>query len=86
MLLEEAVQGAGGKLEKPEIFRGATDASFYRIRGLPAIGFSAIANTPSLAHDHNEVRGRFIIMRMSIRNTESASDHIASSCFHLFSG
>ncbi|KAL2928283.1 O-fucosyltransferase 23 [Bienertia sinuspersici] len=54
VLLEEAVQNAGGELEKPDIFCGATDASFFRQRGLPAIGFSPIANTQSLAHNHNE--------------------------------
>ncbi|KNA12601.1 hypothetical protein SOVF_124420 [Spinacia oleracea] len=54
VLLEEAVLNAGGKLEKPDIFRGATDASFFRQRGFPAVGFSPIANTPGLAHDHNE--------------------------------
>ncbi|KAL2928282.1 Aminoacylase-1 [Bienertia sinuspersici] len=53
-LFEEAVQNAGGKLEIPEILLGSTDASFFRQRGLPAIGFSAIANTPDRVHDHNE--------------------------------
>ncbi|KNA12602.1 hypothetical protein SOVF_124430 [Spinacia oleracea] len=53
-LFEEAIQNVGGILEKPEILLGATDASFFRQRGLPAIGFSAIANTPDRVHDHNE--------------------------------
>ncbi|XP_074313155.1 uncharacterized protein LOC141648403 [Silene latifolia] len=53
-ILEEAVLNAGGKLEKPEIFLGSTDARFFRQQGLPAIGFSPIANTPPLFHDHNE--------------------------------
>ncbi|KAL2928287.1 Aminoacylase-1 [Bienertia sinuspersici] len=53
-LLEEAVQGAGGELEKPEIFPASTDARYFRRQGLPAIGFSPMANTPILLHDHNE--------------------------------
>ncbi|XP_074286327.1 uncharacterized protein LOC141611638 isoform X2 [Silene latifolia] len=55
MLLEEAIHDGGGKLEKPDIFPGGTDANFFRQQGIPAIGFSPIANTPSLAHGHNEV-------------------------------
>ncbi|PIN15718.1 Aminoacylase ACY1 [Handroanthus impetiginosus] len=53
-LLEEAVKKANGKLGKPEIFPASTDARFFRERGLPAIGFSPMANTPILLHDHNE--------------------------------
>ncbi|KAH9621024.1 hypothetical protein KSS87_005307, partial [Heliosperma pusillum] len=53
-LLEEAILNAGGKLEKPEIFFGSTDARFFRQQGFPAIGFSPISNTPPLFHDHNE--------------------------------
>ncbi|XP_062176656.1 uncharacterized protein LOC133881677 isoform X2 [Alnus glutinosa] len=53
-LLEEAVRKANGKLGKPEIFPAATDARYYRLHGLPAIGFSPMANTPILLHDHNE--------------------------------
>ncbi|XP_068648948.1 uncharacterized protein [Aristolochia californica] len=53
-LLEEAVKKAGGKLKKPEIFPASTDARYFREQGLPAIGFSPMANTPILLHDHNE--------------------------------
>ncbi|XP_044489582.1 aminoacylase-1 isoform X2 [Mangifera indica] len=53
-LLEEAVKNANGKLGKPEIFPAATDARYFRKQGLPAIGFSPMANTPILLHDHNE--------------------------------
>ncbi|KAK7273594.1 hypothetical protein RIF29_14650 [Crotalaria pallida] len=53
-LLENAVQKAGGKLGKPEVFPASTDARYFRRRGLPAIGFSPMANTPILLHDHNE--------------------------------
>ncbi|KAK8564161.1 hypothetical protein V6N13_005620 [Hibiscus sabdariffa] len=55
ILMEEAIKKANGKIEKPEIFSGATDARYFRQLGLPAIGFSPMANTPYLLHDHNEV-------------------------------
>lgn len=54
-LLEEAVRKADGKVGGPEIFPASTDARYFRERGLPAIGFSPMANTPILLHDHNEV-------------------------------
>ena len=54
-LLEDAIQKAGGKLDKPEIFPASTDARYFRERGLPAIGFSPMTNTPILLHDHDEV-------------------------------
>ncbi|XP_065853387.1 uncharacterized protein [Euphorbia lathyris] len=53
-LLEEAVTKANGKLGKPEIFPAATDSRYFRDQGIPAIGFSPMANTPILLHDHNE--------------------------------
>lgn len=53
-LLEGAITKANGKLEKPEIFPASTDARYFRDRGLPAIGFSPMASTPILLHDHNE--------------------------------
>lgn len=54
VLLEEAVRIAGRKLEKPEINTGSTDARYFRRWGLPAIGFSPMASTLILIHDHNE--------------------------------
>ncbi|KAA8535911.1 hypothetical protein F0562_028389 [Nyssa sinensis] len=53
-LLEGAVKKANRKLGKPEIFPASTDARYFREQGLPAIGFSPMANTPILLHDHNE--------------------------------
>ncbi|WRX15132.1 Peptidase M20 - like 1 [Theobroma cacao] len=53
-LLEEAIKKANGKIGKPEIFPASTDARYFRQLGLPAIGFSPMANTPVLLHDHNE--------------------------------
>ena len=54
-LLEEAIKKANGKIGKPEIFPASTDACYFRQLGLPAIGFSPMAKTPILLHDHNEV-------------------------------
>ncbi|KAJ9550443.1 hypothetical protein OSB04_014488 [Centaurea solstitialis] len=53
-LLEGAILKANGKVGKPEIFPASTDARYFRLRGIPAIGFSPMANTPILLHDHNE--------------------------------
>ncbi|XAR73080.1 Aminoacylase [Bertholletia excelsa] len=53
-LLEGAIKKANGKLRKPEIFPASTDVRYFRERGLPAIGFSPMVNTPILLHDHNE--------------------------------
>jgi len=39
---------------KTGIFIGATDARFLRDLGYPALGFSPMANTPVLLHDHDE--------------------------------
>ncbi|XVE66473.1 hypothetical protein DITRI_Ditri08aG0082400 [Diplodiscus trichospermus] len=52
-LLDEAIKKTG-KIGKPEIFPASTDARCFRQLGLPAIGFSPMANTPVLLHDHNE--------------------------------
>ncbi|XP_038992432.1 aminoacylase-1-like isoform X1 [Hibiscus syriacus] len=54
ILMEEAIKKANGKIGKPEIFSGATDARYFQQLGLPAIGFQPMANTPFLLHDHNE--------------------------------
>ncbi|KAK4746643.1 hypothetical protein SAY87_025680 [Trapa incisa] len=53
-LLEEGIRKANGLVGKPEIFPASTDARYFRLLGLPAIGFSPMANTPILLHDHNE--------------------------------
>ncbi|KAL7586343.1 hypothetical protein Lser_V15G39981 [Lactuca serriola] len=53
-LIEEAIVKAKGKIGKPEIFPASTDARYFRMNGVHAIGFSPMANTPILLHDHNE--------------------------------
>ncbi|KAI4367333.1 hypothetical protein MLD38_023082 [Melastoma candidum] len=53
-LLEDAVKKANGNLAKPEIFPAATDSRYFRLQGVHSIGFSPMANTPILLHDHNE--------------------------------
>ncbi|KAK4261891.1 hypothetical protein QN277_004827 [Acacia crassicarpa] len=62
-LLEDAIRKAGGKLKKPEIFPAATDSRYFRRLGLPAIGFSPMANTPILLHDHNEFLNRDVYLK-----------------------
>ncbi|KAK7308338.1 hypothetical protein VNO77_41940 [Canavalia gladiata] len=80
-LLENAVQKAGGKLGKPEIFRAATDSRHFRRRGLPAIGFSPMANTPVLLHDDNEFLNKDVYLKgieiydSIIKAYASADDH-----------
>lgn len=51
----QAITAVGGKLGNPEILASTTDARYMRQRGIPALGFSPMANTPILLHDHNEV-------------------------------
>ncbi|XP_031490556.1 uncharacterized protein LOC116257722 isoform X2 [Nymphaea colorata] len=63
MLLDRAVKKADGKLRKPEIFPAATDARYFRQKGVPAIGFSPMANTPILLHDHNEFLNRGVYLK-----------------------
>ena len=46
---------AGGKLDKAEILPASTDSRYVRKEGIVAFGFSPMANTPVLLHDHNEV-------------------------------
>ncbi|GFQ03014.1 aminoacylase-1 [Phtheirospermum japonicum] len=64
-LLEEAIKNANGKLGKPEIFPASTDARYFRELGVPAIGFSPMANTPILLHDHNEMGQEFKLDQQS---------------------
>ena len=39
---------------KPLVFPAGTDAAYVRAKGIPAIGFSPMNNTPVLLHDHDE--------------------------------
>lgn len=55
LVFKQAVTAAGGKLAKPEILASTTDARYMRQLGIPVLGFSPMANTPILLHDHNEV-------------------------------
>ena len=50
---KRAAAGLGIELE-PEIFPAATDSRFVRQLGLPAFGFSPMANTEIMLHEHNE--------------------------------
>ncbi|XP_077213603.1 peptidase M20/M25/M40 family protein [Tasmannia lanceolata] len=53
-VFEQSIIAGGGKLAKPEILPSTTDARFMRQRGIPTLGFSPMANTPILLHEHNE--------------------------------
>jgi len=52
-VLEDVIATTGKALE-PEIFPAATDSRFLRSLGIPAYGFSPMANSPILLHEHNE--------------------------------
>ncbi|XVF36885.1 hypothetical protein REPUB_Repub19eG0097300 [Reevesia pubescens] len=53
-VFKQAIEAAGGKLSRPEILASTTDARFMRQKGIPALGFSPMMNTPILLHEHNE--------------------------------
>ncbi|EFJ33193.1 hypothetical protein SELMODRAFT_406809 [Selaginella moellendorffii] len=53
-VFKEAISKSNQRLAKPEVFPAATDARYFRDLGIPAFGFSPMANTPILLHDHNE--------------------------------
>lgn len=45
---------AEGVQVKPTIFYAITDSRYLRSLGIPCFGFSPLAQTPVLLHDHNE--------------------------------
>eukprot|EP00008_Paramoeba_atlantica_P011317 CAMPEP_0201491732 /NCGR_PEP_ID=MMETSP0151_2-20130828/30981_1 /ASSEMBLY_ACC=CAM_ASM_000257 /TAXON_ID=200890 /ORGANISM="Paramoeba atlantica, Strain 621/1 / CCAP 1560/9" /LENGTH=444 /DNA_ID=CAMNT_0047878227 /DNA_START=69 /DNA_END=1403 /DNA_ORIENTATION=- len=53
-IIEKSLVESSGKLVIPEIFPAATDSRFVRQVDVPAFGFSPMANTPILLHEHNE--------------------------------
>lgn len=61
-VFKRAVSESGGKLAKPEILSSTTDARFMRQLGIPTLGFSPMANTPVLLHEHNEVPSPWSIL------------------------
>ena len=52
-LFEDACQSLGRTVER-EIFPAGTDSRFLRALGVQAVGFSPMAATPTLLHEHNE--------------------------------
>merc|ERR1712151_733319 len=52
-IVEDACASMGTKVER-EIFPAGTDSRFLREIGVPSIGFSPMAETPILLHEHNE--------------------------------
>lgn len=53
MSFKEAIDEMKLKISN-EVFPAGTDAAYTRAKGIPAIGFSPINNTPVLLHDHDE--------------------------------
>ncbi|XP_014505119.1 aminoacylase-1 [Vigna radiata var. radiata] len=53
-VFKQAITSIGEKLSSPEILASTTDARYLRQKGIPALGFSPMKNTPILLHDHNE--------------------------------
>jgi aminoacylase len=53
---EASLARAGARIST-SVFPAATDSRFVRALGIPALGFSPIANTPILLHDHDERLG-----------------------------
>ncbi|KAL6211079.1 hypothetical protein ACLB2K_016307 [Fragaria x ananassa] len=84
-LLEEVVKKANGKLGKPEIFPASTDACYFRLQGLPAIGFSPMANTSILLHDHNEFLNKDEYLK-GIKIYESIIKSYSSYAEHVTAG
>ena len=56
-----ACESAGMPVE-PEVFPAATDSRFLRQRGINAVGFSPMPNTPILLHDHDEYIDESVFM------------------------
>ncbi|RWR90128.1 aminoacylase-1 [Cinnamomum micranthum f. kanehirae] len=76
-VFEQGVIASGGKLAKPEILASTTDARFMRQRGIPTLGFSPMANTPILLHEHNEFLKDTVFLR-GIKVYESVISALSS--------
>ena len=61
-VFKDGCASAGIDLE-PEIFPAATDSRFIRQLGIPAFGFSPLANSPILLHEHDEYVTREVFLR-----------------------
>jgi aminoacylase len=54
-LFQRAAAAAGARLAEPSVFPAATDSRWIRLAlDIPCFGFSPIARTPVLLHDHDE--------------------------------
>ncbi|GBG27573.1 Aminoacylase-1 [Hondaea fermentalgiana] len=58
---KNATEKAGLKISR-EVFPVASDSRFLRVLGIPALGFSPMARTPILLHDHNEYLERSVFL------------------------
>lgn len=61
-LFEETCKELDFPIEK-KIFPAGTDSRFIRRKGIPAIGFSPMNNTPILLHDHNEFLNENVFLK-----------------------
>lgn len=48
---------------EPQIFPAGTDGRFLRKHNVPVFGFSPMANTPTLLHDHNELLNKKVYLK-----------------------
>ncbi|GBG27574.1 Aminoacylase-1, partial [Hondaea fermentalgiana] len=60
-VFSEATKGVGVKVS-PEIFPAGTDSRFLRGVNIPAFGFSPMARSPVLLHEHNEYLERSVFL------------------------
>lgn len=61
-IFQEVCDAMDFKIHK-RIFPAGTDSRFLRRKGIPAIGFSPMNNTPILLHDHNEYLNEKIFLK-----------------------
>jgi len=52
------------KLEyETKVFFGGTDARYLRVKGISALGFSPMVNTPQLLHEHDEFLNENVFLK-----------------------
>jgi len=76
-VFEDACSSKGTKVER-EIFPAGTDSRFLRALGVQAIGFSPMASTPILLHEHNEALSVASFLR-GIEVYEEVIDRLANT-------
>lgn len=77
-LFKRACATAGLQIE-PEIFPAGTDSRFLRALGIPAFGFSPLANSPVLLHEHNE----YVDKKVFLDGIKASRQHRAPPAYPL---